>query len=539
MFKFIKIIVFFLLVVNNTVAQRISVRFFDQSRGKKIYTIRARDSVQASDRITEFVNRLRDRGFLEASADSVVSGIGEIRVYVHKGQKYFIDTLIVIKNSDSTILGWKKQIFTPSFWSKIIDEQILDLRNNGYPFAHVVDQDCHLHERHFSCTAKIERGDFYVWDTLKIVDSVHVSKRFLQNYLSLRPGRPFVLRDFEQIQFNLSCLDFLTMTDTPQIEFYPGLARPVLSLSRRRVNSASALVGMSYENGRLVAIGHINVRLKALLQAEDFSLAWDRPRAGWQQLKASLQVPYLGGLPVGVDMRLFSQKIDTTQLNLSLSVGLSYFFHGLSYITFSWHSENNLTTVTTQSDRSVKKRLLSTSFFIDSRDNSLLPSQGFLLNTSVSYGRKRIADSLSWSMSYGFDVEKFTKLRKNISVLMRLRTKAIVSPQIFDNEVMHIGGYGDFRGFGEQQLRATAYYLLTIEPRLRLGSSYLLFFADRGLVQTHTITTDETLHTFAVGLGINLMLRSAILNLTYALGTTDRSLTARASKIHISYRLIF
>ena len=539
MSKFIKIIVFFLLVVNNAGAQRISVRFFDQSTGKKLYSTHARDSAQAIERIEVFVNHLRDKGYLEASADSLSYSPGQVSVLVHTGEKYFIDTLIIVNGGDTVIYSWRRKIFSPDYLDNALSAEVSKLRNNGYPFARIGGKYCRLTDRHFSCLAEVDRRDFYVWDTLKIVDCVRVSRRFLQNYLSLRPGKPFSMHDFEQIQSNLSHLDFLTMTGKPQIEFYPGLARPVLSLSRRKVNSAGAMLGIRYENGTLTTIGHLNLHLKALVHAEDFTLSWDRPRTGWQQLKTQLQVPYLWGLPVGVEMELFSQKIDTTQLNLSLSGGLSYYFHRLDYIALSWQSENNLTAMSSQSERSVRKRLINTAFLIDSRNNSLIPMRGFLVKGSVGYGRKNVADSVSWSMNYAVGIEKFTRVRENITVLTRLQSKAMISPRIFDNEVMHVGGYADFRGFGEQELRATSYYLLTIEPRLRTGSSYFLFFVEKGMVKVQTITTDEAVHTLSAGLGINLRLQSAILNLTYAIGMTGNNFTDHTSKIHLSYRLVF
>ncbi len=539
MFKFIKIIIFFSFLMNNAVAQRITVKFVDVSTGKRILKRYITDS-SAVDRVElSFVKSLRARGYLEASVDTAFYRPKNIICFVHKGQRYYLDTLIIIQDNDTNVVLKKRQVFSPGRTEQLVNKQLSLIRNKGYPFAHLIGQKCNLYGRHFSCIVRVDRGDYYVYDTLTVLDSERINTRFLQNYLSLSVGKPFSYQALRRIPELISHLDFLTLKDTPSVVFYPGLARPILSLSRRRVNSAQALIGLHYENGRLTTVGHLSLHLRALFQAEDFALSWDRPRPQWQQLKMNLQVPYIFGLPAGVNLHLFGQKIDTSQLNVSFSAGLAYYFRTLDYLRVSWQSENNLTSHSGQSQESVRKRLVNTTIFVDTRDNSFVPMQGFLFRASMGYGRKILLDSASWSMNYSFDLQKFTRIRDNITLLFRARSRALFSPVIFDNEVMHLGGYEDFRGFGEQQLTATSFYLITFEPRLRFGQSYLLAFAEKGFLQTKTVSTEQAVHTFAAGLGINLKLKKAMLNITYALGTTGSRISARGSKIHISYRLLF
>ncbi len=537
--KVIKIIIFFLVAVNYAYAQHFSINFIDIKSGKKLKKQSTRDTQVVNNLVVKYVTSLHNRGYLEASADSIIFNQKKITVWIHKGPRYYLDTLIII-HTDTILHAYKNKPFTGQTLNLLINNTIAGLDQKGYPFARTKDMDCRLHNNHFSCTVRINPGSHYVFDTLKVIDSQRINRRFLQNYLGLNIGRPFSYSQIHKIPDKISQLDFITLADTPQVEFYPGLARPVISLRHRKVNSAEALIGLTYQNRQLTTIGHLNLHLRALFQAEDFTLSWDKPRPQWQQLKLSLQIPYLFGYPLGIKLYFSSQKIDTTQLNQNLTAGLSYYFLGMSHISFSWQSISNLATQNTSLEKTVRKRLISTTLHIDSRDNPFSPRRGLLVNGSFAYGHKLLQDSTSWTFTYSAQIEKFTPLSRKIILLTGLRAAQISSPAIYGNEVMHIGGYENFRGFGEQQFPATEYYLFTAEARLRFSSySYLLAFAEKGVINEHTIQTRQSLRTTAIGLGINLMLKNSVINLTYALGTTDRSQVPNASKIHISYRLVF
>ena len=540
MHKVIKIIAFFLVMcVNEVEAQRVTVRFIDIDRGKGIFSLHVNDSLQARAAVERFVMGRRRRGFLEASADSIVFNQREWNVFVHIGPQYFLDTLLIVCDRDTTVMSWRRQKFFPKILEVETDRYLRALRNSGYPFVRVTGKDCRLEGFCFVCTVTVDKGGFYVFDTLVVNDSVKINRRFLENYLSLTPGKPFSYEALSQLSGRISALGYLQLRDTLQVEFYPGLARPVLSLQKTKINTAEALVGVRYENGRLEGVGHLSMHVRALVQAEDFSFSWQRPRPAWQQVDMSLQVPYVLSLPLGVHFDYFAQKIDTLQFNLRVGVGVSYFFQGMNSLTFLWKTEKNFTTQHTQSEKTVIKRLGQVLFTVDYMKSRGFALRGWSGQAAISYGKKILPDSLYWSVNYSARLEGAWAPTKHFTLFCSVRSVAIISPMIFDNEVMHVGGYGDFLGFNEQQFAATSYSLLTLEPRWYVASAYLFVFAQKGLIHTRTVSQDSTVRTAAFGFGINLALENAKLGITYAVGTTDRSLSLSSSKIHLSYKLLF
>ena len=539
MFKVIKILVIFLFLFNNKILAQVHIKFINSKNYKQIHTLRAKDSLQAWIKIQNFINRQRQKGWLEASADSVLMIKNKFIVYVHKGEKYFLDSLVLTDGTDTVIINKRKQFFYPNIIDDFSRDYINDLRNRGYAFAKLTDKFCKLKDNHFVCNVKVKRGDYFVFDTLKILDTVKISRKFLQSYLALSIGKPFSYKLIQQIPSRLSSLKFISLIDTPQVEFYPGLARPVLFLKRINSNSASALVGMIYDNGDLTTVGQIQLHTIGLLQAEDFSFFWSRPRTMWQQMKVSLQVPYIIGSPVGLKMNVFNQKIDTTRLNFSLATGLAYYFYNLSSISFLWKIDNNFTVYTSSSEQIVKKRLFQFSINLDNIRNVFVFSQGWKLQADLGYGKKSFTDSLSWIVEYKVDVQKFFVIAKRLSILTRWQTFGMWSPFILNNELVYIGGYQNFRGFNEQQFSASAYNLITLEPRFYLNSNYIFVFVEKGNIVRKTISYDTKFNTLAFGFGINLHLNNSAFIITYALGSENRNFDFSASKIHLSYRLIF
>ena len=146
---------------------------------------------------------------------------------------------------------------------------------------------------------------------------------------------------------------------------------------------------------------------------------------------------------------------------------------------------------------------------------------------------------MSWIVEYKVDVQKFFVIAKRLSILTRWQTFGMWSPFILNNELVYIGGYQNFRGFNEQQFSASAYNLITLEPRFYLNSNYIFVFVEKGNIVRKTISYDTKFNTLAFGFGINLHLNNSAFIITYALGSENRNFDFSASKIHLSYRLIF
>ncbi len=508
--------------------------------GSIVHRMLSRDSISAVDRIADWILSWRGRGYLEASADSLLWQDKKLKVVFHKGQRYYFDTIRIITAGDTAVYTLSHRFFSYDKLNRLVNDRLGDMRNNGYAFARVEKNDFFIRNYRIGANIYIDRGDYFVYDTLTIVDTVKISRRFLWTYLHLSPSAAYSADDINKIQRRLSYLEFIRVKAPPQVEFYPGLAHPILFLEKKAASSAEAMVGLRYENNRITSVGRVNLMLKGLLQAEIFKFSWEKPRDNWQQLEINLQLPYFMGTPFGASMDYNLQKIDTSQLNVRFSTGLAYYPQMMNYISVSYTTENNFTVNPLGNNRNVRKRYFTTSMFIDTRGNVYNPVRGWVIKARFSYGQKFFSDSLEKATSFNLKLDKYFALSQKFTIRTALLSAAIFSPVIFDNEVMHIGGYDDLRGFGEKQLSATSFALLTCEPRLILNRySNIFIFAEAAKVITNTVSQNQTVNTTSVGFGINLRTGGGMLNITYALGGIDGRFSPSASKIHLSFRTIF
>ena len=82
---------------------------------------------------------LRSKGFLTASYDSVSYTTAEIIVYWSLGKQYTFSSINIKKDEQDLLsnLGYRtdKAIFTPDYYSKLMNALVKWGCNNGYPFA--------------------------------------------------------------------------------------------------------------------------------------------------------------------------------------------------------------------------------------------------------------------------------------------------------------------------------------------------------------------------------------------------------------------
>jgi hemolysin activation/secretion protein len=113
--------------------------------------------------------------------------------------------------------------------------------------------------------------------------------------------------------------------------------------------------------------------------------------------------------------------------------------------------------------------------------------------------------------------------------------------QLYNNELLRIGGQQIMRGFDEQSIFASWYQVLTTELRFLLGTnSYAYLFGDFSHVQNNSVENNNNTFRYGFGLGIALETKIGIFGLSYALGTSiDNPIIFRNGKVHFGYINLF
>mgnify|MGYP002360899405 CR=1 FL=1 len=509
---------------------------------------------------------LLSRGYLEASADSLVSLNGVLHVYWTCGPQYQWATLRT-NNDDEDLLAsagvrdrlFRKKVFTPLAFAKLNADILKWCTNNGFPFAAVALDSVSTSEGKISAVLKIDRGPLVLMDTLVVKGNAKISPAYLNNYLSLKPGEPFDESLMRKISIRLKELPFLTEARSPEVEFTSSRARPVIYLQAKKASQVNGVVGVQPDNagsGKVFVTGDVRLRLlNSFGKAELLDLNWSNPLPRSQDLKLKFSYPFLFSLPVGVEGDLALFKKDSVFLEINRQVAFRYFFAGNnSFRLFlgrktsdliSTKGYENITTLPSFADVGANTFGLGVQF--QRLDYRLNPRKGYALDLSAGAGVRTIEKNgrLNPVVYDSLDLRNTQyKAEGMFDVYFPLFARSVInvgaaggwqqSDNIFSNELFRFGGLKSLRGFDELSLNASSYVIGKAEFRFILEqNSYLLLFYNQAWYEDKSREELLSDTPFGYGAGITFETKLGIFSFTYALGSQQGNpVEFRSAKVH-------
>ena len=108
---------------------------------------------------------------------------------------------------------------------------------------------------------------------------------------------------------------------------------------------------------------------------------------------------------------------------------------------------------------------------------------------------------------------------------------------LFENELLRIGGLHTLRGFDEESMFATFFAVFTLEYRLLIGqNSYFNLFGDYAYLEDRAVGKRRFDRPFGFGLGMNFETNAGVFGVSLAVGSQDGSQPDfRNPKIHFGY----
>jgi outer membrane protein assembly factor BamA len=354
-----------------------------------------------------------------------------------------------------------------------------------------------------------------------------------------------------EASYRLEQVPYLQLSRPPEIGFHPGKASVYLYPQKKGANRFDGWVGLSPDlraGGKVAFSGALSLDLYNILsQGESWRFNWHRSQDASQQLNLAAHLPYLAGLPVGLQGKFELYRQDTSYLNLSWDAGIPYHFSPLNQVNvFVRHRESNV--IVPSADTKTSNRQPFSSFLsglaweFNRLDNPVNPYRGLLLKMEASTGRKSIPDSLTVLQSeFLADVSWFRPISRNLTCALILQSALRKSPESFENEQYRVGGLNLMRGFDENVFYADAYAVTSVELRYLLDrSSHILVLADFGFLRT-TENGSAVLKTpSGFGIGGQVRTGSGIIRIIFALGKqSQQPLNLKNSKIHLGYVGVF
>ncbi len=583
-----------LLVASQTIAQKpakdllLKVDHVERTSAPlgKRYAVKEEHKTVASinEALTALIRRLQVNGYVSASIDTVLveDNVHTAKLFV--GEQYIFRDLN-LNSEEEFILGEagikdrsvEDDEFNFRRMDRLLENVLRHLENNGYPFAQVWLDSFQVDGNEFSAGIAIEKGTLITFDTLTIIgEDIRVAKGFLYSYLDIRPGKPYNEDAVVKIRKRISDLVFLSESDPLQVLFADDKAKITLYLTDKKASQFDFLVGFlpnSQSTGKLLITGEANLDLtSALGRGEEFELKWQKLQARTQDLDVHVKYPYLLNLPLALDGRLDLYKRDTFFLDLGYEFGLQYLFSGANYVgLFVNNKATNVLNVDTNTvkatralpiNNDIRNTLIGLEFYQEKLDYRINPRKGYVLRLRVGGGLKRIrennqivnladpenpgetfqslydsVDTRSVQFQFHYQIDKFWPIGRRSTLKTGVVGAALLTDNIFVNELYRIGGVNLLRGFDEENIFTSLYSVATVEYRFLLSAnSYFNIFFDAAYVEDRSGGQYSNDFPYGFGAGLSFETKAGLFGVTYAIGSQQGNpVDFRAAKIHFGY----
>ena len=527
--------------------------------------------------MNRYINAYRLNGYLEANMDGIKQDSSTFYLEFYSGPRYKMKvTQLLI---DSPIYIPPIQGFSTAIDSTVFLQQALmvlnHLEQNGYPFSSV-KPSFQITDSMLNVRFTIQCGIKMYFDSIQLEDNQLISPLFLGAYLGMKPNMHYNELAYKAMDRRLQQLPFLSLEHPSQMAFYAsGKAKPFVYVKSRPCDQVNAVLGFApnANNAKLLLTGEMQIKLNNLFRsAKALQLHWRSFKPNTQELKSSINLPYLFASPLGLDFKLNFLKYDSSFSTNQTQIGCQYYTSGLN--GFQWfyqRSSTNLNLVDTSEIR-LTKRLPNAHSMINQQygmqwqftqlDNPLNPLKGLQIEARASLGYKTLIklptiEQLTWngksiydSMKlktlqgqYALKAELYSPINSSQTIKLGCYVSQIVSDQIYFNELFREGGLNSLKGFNEQSIFASNFNMLDLEYRKLLSPlSHVKCFVNGAYYEDKNNSLKIPVRQTAIGFGLGASLQTSagLLQIVYALGkTAGEPILIKNGKFHLGINSYF
>ncbi|NVO12088.1 MAG: hypothetical protein HXX16_19170 [Bacteroidales bacterium] len=570
MMKFNRIfilLIVLLLIQKICNSQDLTIKFTDTGKSfkYKLPSNKYSDSIFITKTLHEFLLPLYSKGYLSASIDSFYFDSTLIRAYGIMGSQYRwmrfrVDSIsqFWFNNFGIKIPRNEDKIINPERFTRLANTITKKLEDSGYPFAKVKLDSVKIGRDEVSAILRLDKESKILIDTLYIKGDTRINYKHIMALLSLKKGELYSESKIKLIDQKLKQQPYLSIIKPTEVEFLSHTARVYCYLNNKIASRFSGLAGFynDKKDGKIKLNGNLNLLLvNAMKNGEKINFLWNAPGKGVQNLDIESDWPYIFASQMGVTGSFTLYKHDSTYITINPKVSISFFSQNrgrfllnLDYKKTSF-SAINLAQESRYSNTSAL--LYGIGYEFNSLNGFVLPSQGLYFKSSLNTGTRKLNQS-NKSNSNLIEGEIFARgyipLYENrliLSLISNSKIKGIynskVSMKLYENEMYRIGGMETIRGFNQEEILSQAYSIASAEVHLRIseGSGFYLF-ADKGFVKVYESVKNNDAWPLGLGIGLNLVTKSGLFNLSYALGDGfGQSMSLKDAKVHFGISTVF
>lgn len=577
MHRILYLFLFTVILALNTFGQAYSLEI-DGGNSKELKKLNYRKKFNtkeaAKKELSNVLFTLRQKGYLLASADSTIEDQNNLKVQVSEGARYKTAKLGIgnLNPGLASKLGISEKMFVqrPFKYTEVarsMEKIIAYYENNGYPFAAVKLDSIKVNEDQFSAIWNVSPGQLFKIDSIQIIGTSMVNRKFLFKYLSIKEGMRYDESAIRSISQKCRQLPFIIEKQAPETRLTDHGSKLRLNIDKKNASQFDGIVGLLPDANTKKTVITGDVKLKVVngvfRNGETFDLEWRRLQTQTQDFRGRMIYPYLFGTPVGTDYAIKIYRKDTTFIDIHNSIGIQYYFKGLNNFKVFYKQRSSdlistygLSAITILPEYAdIRTSSYGVAVLLEDLNYRFNPRKGISMNISSQAGRRSIrknpkvnplayekVNTLSDQFQGELEFSAYIPLQKNNVIRLGVQTAGIYcSSDLFKNELYRIGGFKTLRGFDEESIFASSYVIPTIEYRLLFSqNSNLLLFAEGAWYENNSKGIYVTDTPVSAGAGVNFETKAGILSLLYAVGNQfGNGFDPRSGKIHIGLTALF
>jgi outer membrane protein assembly factor BamA len=523
---------------------------------------------QIKKELSNVLAQLQQQAYLTATFDSIIIDSTHYHAFIDLG-KTFQWTSLTNKNIDEEVLskiGFRDKLYNnrpfnarqlKNFFKKIITYY----ENNGYPFAAIGLDSTKINDNKLSAQLFLEKNKLYKIDSVLIKGNARITSQYIKNYIRIKDGDFYNEESVRKISARIKELPFVTEEKPWKVVFTEKESKILLYLKKKQASRFDGILGVlpDDETGKLRLTGDLKLNLiNSFHNGEKIEFNWRAIQENTQDLKFNVLYPFLVNTPLGLDYNFKLYKKDTTFIDVSHKIGLRYILKGSNYLKLFFHNKSSsllsqagfstLTVLPSYAD--VSSQLYGLEIHNEKLDYLLNPRKGHQVTISGSLGNKTIKQNpqIDENLYEGLDLKSnlynaeldanyYIPLSKRSVIKLASKNGYTFNENLFENELLRIGGLHTLRGFDEESIFASLYSIETIEYRYILEqNSFLYLFFDGAYYERDGVDKFEADRPFGFGAGMSFETKAGIFSISYAVGKQfDNPIEFKSAKVHFGF----
>lgn len=512
--------------------------------------------------------------FLEASFDSVHVDSSKTLAYLHLGPKYEFYGENNYKRKKGNAISSESTLAT--YWTRIIQKQLTELEQNGYPFAMVSLKQTMRIPHQIALELLIDSGSYITYDTILVAGNSVQEKMFLMRYLNIKPNTAYDESAVRAIDKKLQQLPFLRVARSTAVIFYKNKAQIMICIDDKPSNNFEGIAGVrtDEQNTRKYKItGDVNLSLNNVMaSAGSIRMQWRRFDVQNSDLNVFGYYPYVLGAPIALSNEFILYRQDSNFQRLKNTAGFSYLFSGFNALQFYYiYERSNATLSASQRSAALSNNSLPAvndylnknygmKFLFRNLDNLFNPTRGVNMVLDAGIGSHQIVENaVLKDASYqgkrytGYDsvlkaqtifqtanmIDAYYPLGRRQVLNVFVQAASMAHSRILSNEQFQLGGLRTFRGVNELSIKATTYALLRAEYRYILPQTgYFNLFCNGIWYESNLANSYKNRALIGFGAGLGIQTKGGILTMVYALAN-ENGFLFKLGKVHVGFTAIF